>query len=104
MMTNLQLAEAFAKEFHASGTQYPLDRNEWRAISMFAEWLDKRPAAEPETPLTYAGACNLLVNYAIALQDRQCCGDELQPQYLAALKACTDAMGVQPENREAGHE
>lgn len=46
-MTNIQLAEEFAKEFHASGTQYPLDRNEWRAISMFAEWLDKRPAVEP---------------------------------------------------------
>lgn len=46
--------------------------------------------------LTYSQACDLLARYAVALQDRQCCGDEMQPAYMAALKACTDAMGVKP--------
>lgn len=45
-MTNKQLAEQFATEFHANKNWSPLDRNEWRAISMFAEWLDKR-SVEP---------------------------------------------------------
>jgi len=59
----------------------------------------KSPFYEPDetkAPLTYSGACKLLADYAIALHDRQCCGDSFQPQYIAALKACTDAMGVSP--------
>lgn len=59
-------------------------------------WND-RDAAEPTPALTYSQACDLLARYAVALQDRQCCGDAFQPQYLEALKACTDAMGAQPE-------
>jgi hypothetical protein len=61
------------------------------------QWCYERNAAlnaSPMTPLTYSQACDLLARYAIAVQDRQCCGDELQPALNAALKACTDAMGV----------
>lgn len=51
-----------------------------------------RAALEPG--LTYSQACALLAAYGVALHDRQCCGDELQPEYMKALTACTDAMGV----------
>lgn len=47
--------------------------------------------------LTYSKACALLAAYAVAVQDRLCCGDELQPALDAALKACTDAMGTSPD-------
>lgn len=52
---------------------------------------------ETTAPVTYSHACALLTEYAVAVQDRYCCGDELQPALDKALKACTDAMGVQPE-------
>jgi hypothetical protein len=61
-------------------------------------------ASETRAPLTYSQACNLLAAYAVAVQDRQCCGDELQPALNVALKACTDAMGVQPEKAGAPRE
>jgi hypothetical protein len=54
--------------------------------------------------LTYSQACDLLARYAVALQDRQCCGDEMQPAYMAALKACTDAMGVASPEEERRQE
>jgi hypothetical protein len=65
-----------------------------------------RPAApassfETKASLTYSGACALLAAYAVAVRDRHCCGDEMQPALNAALKACTDAMGVAPEKSSA---
>jgi hypothetical protein len=59
------------------------------------------PAQPPKVALSYSQACALLAAYAVAQQDRHCCGDEMQPEYMAALKACTDAMGVLPPTKPA---
>lgn len=55
---------------------------------------DELPAEPPKPALTYSQACALLAEYHVATCDRQACGDSMQPEYMAALKACTDAMGV----------
>lgn len=65
------------------------------AERVLSHGLDQRP--QPSRSLTYSQACDLLARYAVALQDRQNCGDEMQPEYMAALKACTDAMGATPQ-------
>jgi hypothetical protein len=43
--------------------------------------------------VSYSQACDLLARYHVALGDRECCGDEFQPQYIDALNACLAAMG-----------
>jgi hypothetical protein len=40
----------------------------------------------------------LLNAYAVAYSDRHICGDEMQPALDVALKACIDAMSVQPDD------
>jgi len=62
---------------------------------------DLRPVEMP-APMSYSRACALLADYAIALQDRQCCGDELQARYMEALTACTNAMGAFPDEEGSG--
>jgi len=51
------------------------------------------PPPDVQPRVTYSQACALLAEYHIALSDRECCGDEMQPQYIAALNACLSAMG-----------
>jgi len=51
------------------------------------------PPPDVQPRVTYAKACALLAELVVALSDRERCGAEMQPQYMAALNACLSAMG-----------
>jgi hypothetical protein len=85
---------------HKSARPNPNANPSWfhaeNEIGILLQHIERLEAQPPR--LTYSQACALLVEYHVALVDRQVRGDEMQAAYMAALKACTDAMGVTPEN------
>ncbi|HZR02662.1 MAG TPA: hypothetical protein VFA81_05775 [Burkholderiales bacterium] len=50
-MTNLELARRYIQDHNANERWSPFDGPEWRAIEMFANWLDSRNSDEPSVEL-----------------------------------------------------